>query len=69
MEQNEEELHRRADCVCFASARDGDDRLGDRPEAGNFRADVSIAGRMKYAGLGVAELRRLKQLEEERAPT
>jgi len=47
----------------IASARVGDGGLGDRSEAWDFRA-VVLPLEKKYAGLGVAELHRLKQLEE-----
>ena len=59
----EKALHGRPDRLCAAASGIQHGRVGNHSQEGSFGADV-LRWRKKYAGLGVAEVCRLKQLEE-----
>jgi len=61
----EEQVHRPTDC--FRTAPDGNGHPGYRslPQDWDFRADVFYNWKKRYGGLGVSEMRRMKQLEQE----
>jgi putative transposase len=61
---HEEEVYGGADCVCFETGGAWDFGGRSYQEDGNHRADL-LPLKKKYGGLGMSELRRLKQLEEE----
>jgi putative transposase len=57
---HEEEIHRTADRICATTDGTGDAGHRSGPEDGSI-----YRWKKKYSGLGVAEIRRLRQLEEE----
>jgi hypothetical protein len=64
----EEEIgvYRRADHLCLAAGGDGDPGRGGLPHAGISEQTFYRWQRM-FAGMGIAELRRLRQLERRTA--
>lgn len=62
------EVHRAADRLCSETSRDGRAGRGSVSQAGHFGGDLLHCRRQKkFSGLGTAELRRLRQLEDENA--
>ena len=59
-----ERAQRRADCVCYSAG--GGRQEGERhlPRNGSF-AQAFYSWKRRYAGVGVSELRELRQLRDE----
>ena len=64
MPHEEVEVHGTADRLCAAAGGDGHQGSGSVPQAGDLEP-AFYSWKKKYGGLGVSELRRLRQLEEE----
>jgi hypothetical protein len=60
----EVEVHRGADCLCIEAGRDGYTGYGGDPPNG-ISEQTFDRWKKVYGGLGVGELRQVKQLEEE----
>ena len=63
-EDEEKSVHGGPDRFCIAASGERDPGGGDHPEAGDRGANF-LPLEKRLAGMGVAELRRLRQLEDE----
>lgn len=61
----EEKVFRRADCVCLLRQAESGTTVGEVCRKMGIAEATFYCWKKVYAGMGVAEIRRLKQLEDE----